>query len=62
MTSLLFETLRLAELGMALIYAESYYSNLNAFGIRSIESLTQLTMQDYGVIGVSSMDDRKRTY
>jgi hypothetical protein len=55
MSLLLLETLRLADL-------DSYFSGLDAFGVRSIEALTQLTMQDYGVIGVQTMDDRKSTY
>jgi hypothetical protein len=41
MSSLLLETLKLADL-------EPYFSGLDAFGVRSLESLTQLTMQDYG--------------
>ncbi|KAJ3305122.1 Kinesin-like protein kif24 [Kappamyces sp. JEL0829] len=39
---------------------DAYYGSLTAYGVRSVESLMQLTMQDYGVVGVHSMEDRKR--
>ncbi|KAI8619614.1 hypothetical protein BC830DRAFT_737747 [Chytriomyces sp. MP71] len=39
---------------------DHYLDNFTAFGIDSLQSLTLLTMQDYGVVGVSSMEDRKR--
>ncbi|KAJ3252541.1 Kinesin-like protein kif24 [Chytriomyces hyalinus] len=39
---------------------DHYLDNFMAFGIDSLQSLTLLTMQDYGVVGVSSMEDRKR--
>ncbi|KAJ3318539.1 Kinesin-like protein kif24 [Boothiomyces sp. JEL0866] len=55
MASLFLETLRQAEL-------DAYYSSLTAYGVRSVESLMQLTMQDYGVVGVNSMEDRKTDY
>jgi hypothetical protein len=38
---------------------DAYYGSLTAYGVRSVESLMQLTMQDYGVVGVHSMEDRK---
>ncbi|KAI9344932.1 P-loop containing nucleoside triphosphate hydrolase protein [Obelidium mucronatum] len=41
---------------------DHYYDNFTAFGIDSLQSLTLLTMQDYGVVGVSSMEDRKRLF
>ena len=44
------------------INIDTYYSGLVAYGVRSVDSLMQLTMQDYGVVGVHSMDDRKRLY
>ena len=55
MASLLLETLRQSEL-------DSYYGSLTAYGVRSLESLTMLTMQDYGVVGVQSMEDRKKMF
>ncbi|KAJ3109092.1 Kinesin-like protein kif24 [Phlyctochytrium planicorne] len=55
MQSVFLETLRTAQL-------ESYYENLTAFGIDSLQSLVMLTMQDYGIVGVSSMEDRKRLF
>lgn len=61
MASLLLETLRQSDLGNA-ANTDSYYSSLTAYGVRSVDSLVQLTMQDYGVIGVQSMEDRKRLY
>eukprot|EP00842_Homolaphlyctis_polyrhiza_P005163 jgi/Hompol1/5648/HPOL_002015-RA len=48
----LLETLRVASL-------DGYYSNLTAFGVKNVEQLMGLTMQDYGVVGVQSMEDRK---
>ncbi|KAJ3259390.1 hypothetical protein HK103_002293 [Boothiomyces macroporosus] len=62
MASLFLETLRQAELGNRIINADAYYSSLTAYGVRSVESLMQLTMQDYGVVGVNSMEDRKTDY
>ena len=59
MASLFLETLRQAELGNALPQKDAYYGSLTAYGVRSVESLMQLTMQDYGVVGVHSMEDRK---
>ena len=53
MAALFLETLRQSDL-------ESYYPSLIAYGVGSLDSLAQLTMQDYGVIGVHSMEDRKR--
>ncbi|KAI9209156.1 P-loop containing nucleoside triphosphate hydrolase protein [Polychytrium aggregatum] len=50
----LIESLRRADL-------EQYYGNLAAFGVTSIDTLTQLTMQDYAMVGVHSMEDRKST-
>ncbi|KAI8829020.1 hypothetical protein BJ741DRAFT_396457 [Chytriomyces cf. hyalinus JEL632] len=41
---------------------DHYFDNFMAFGIDSLQSLTLLTMQDYGVVGVSSMEDRKRLF
>ncbi|KAJ3344629.1 Kinesin-like protein kif24 [Entophlyctis luteolus] len=38
---------------------DQYTDNFNAFGIDSLQSLTLLTMQDYAMVGVSSMEDRK---
>ncbi|KAJ3333415.1 hypothetical protein HDU76_008439 [Blyttiomyces sp. JEL0837] len=38
---------------------EQFYDNFIAFGIDSMQKLVQLTMQDYGVVGVVSMEDRK---
>ncbi len=68
-TALFLETLKRAELGLALIHychtifslfgAEKYYGNLTNFGVQTLDSLTQLTMQDYGLIGLHSMEDRK---
>ncbi|KAJ3411834.1 Kinesin-like protein kif24 [Chytridiales sp. JEL 0842] len=54
-SSIFLETLRKAKL-------EAYHDNLKAFGIDSLQQITLLTMQDYGVVGVSSMEDRKRLY
>ncbi|KAL5032616.1 hypothetical protein BDEG_20706 [Batrachochytrium dendrobatidis JEL423] len=51
----LLDTLQLADL-------EPYYSNLTAFGIKSVDQLMTLTMQDYGVLGVQSMEDRKKLF
>ncbi|KAH9255041.1 hypothetical protein BASA81_006986 [Batrachochytrium salamandrivorans] len=48
----LLDTLQVADL-------EPYYSSLTAFGIKSVDQLMTLTMQDYGVLGVQSMEDRK---
>ena len=42
--------------------ADAYYGSLTAYGVRSVESLMQLTMQDYGVVGVHSMEDRKSNF
>ncbi|KAJ2999571.1 Kinesin-like protein kif24 [Globomyces sp. JEL0801] len=55
MASLFLETLRQAEL-------DAYYSSLTAYGVRSVEALMQLSMQDYGVVGVHSMEDRKTDF
>ncbi|KAJ3074086.1 Kinesin-like protein kif24 [Podochytrium sp. JEL0797] len=41
---------------------DHYHDNFTTFGIDSLQSLTLLTMQDYGVVGVSSMEDRKRLF
>ncbi|KAJ3129793.1 Kinesin-like protein kif24 [Physocladia obscura] len=48
---------------------DHYHENFAAFGIDSLQSLTLLTMQvfsswfpDYGVVGVNSMEDRKRNF
>ncbi|KAI8912938.1 hypothetical protein DFJ77DRAFT_62145 [Powellomyces hirtus] len=51
--SLLLETLRQVEL-------DQYYSNFSVVGINDVETLVQLTMQDYGIVGVHGMEDRKR--
>ncbi|KAI8826217.1 P-loop containing nucleoside triphosphate hydrolase protein [Fimicolochytrium jonesii] len=53
--ALLLETLRQVEL-------EQYYSNFSVVGINDVETLVQLTMQDYGIVGVHSMEDRKRKF
>ncbi|KAI9149794.1 hypothetical protein H9P43_009973 [Blastocladiella emersonii ATCC 22665] len=54
-TTTLIEALQHAKL-------EQFYPNLAGRGISSIESLAQLTMQDYSALGVTSMDDRKRLF
>jgi hypothetical protein len=54
-SSIFHETLKKAAL-------EHYHGNLTAFGIDSLQSLVLLTMQDYAVVGVSSMDDRKSMF
>jgi hypothetical protein len=59
MASVFLETLRQADLGLIGIMLDAYYSSLTAYGVRSVEALMQLTMQDYGVVGVHSMEDRK---
>ncbi|KAH6580139.1 hypothetical protein BASA61_009830 [Batrachochytrium salamandrivorans] len=51
----LLDTLQVADL-------EPYYSSLTAFGIKSVDQLMTLTMQDYGVLGVQSMEDRKSMF
>ncbi|TPX63285.1 hypothetical protein SpCBS45565_g06716 [Spizellomyces sp. 'palustris'] len=38
---------------------DQYYSNFSCFGINNVDSLLQLTMQDYAIVGVHSMEDRK---
>jgi hypothetical protein len=60
MASIFLETLRQAELGISIFTPDTYYGNLTAHGVRSVEALMQLTMQDYGAVGVHSMEDRKR--
>ncbi|KAJ3005846.1 Kinesin-like protein kif24, partial [Thoreauomyces humboldtii] len=50
--SLLLETLRQVEL-------DQYFGNFSVVGINDVETLVQLTMQDYGIVGVHSMEDRK---
>ncbi|KAI9340405.1 P-loop containing nucleoside triphosphate hydrolase protein [Zopfochytrium polystomum] len=47
------ETLRKASL-------DQYHDSFAAFGIDSLQSLVLLTMQDYSIVGVSSVDDKKR--
>lgn len=49
------ETLKRADL-------DSYYPNLTCYGINSIESLCEMSMQDYGIVGIHNMEDRKRLF
>ncbi|KAK9729069.1 hypothetical protein K7432_000582 [Basidiobolus ranarum] len=55
MSAIILETLRQADL-------EHYYPSFAANGIATIEELSKVTMQDYGTLGVNSMDDRKRLF
>ncbi|ORX96919.1 kinesin-domain-containing protein [Basidiobolus meristosporus CBS 931.73] len=55
MSAVILETLRQADL-------EHYYPSFAANGITTIEELSKVTMQDYGTLGVNSMDDRKRLF
>ena len=41
---------------------DKYYGNLTSFGVQNLDALTQLTMQDYGHIGLHSMEDRKSEF
>ena len=69
-TALFLETLKRAELGKRrcqsgknkskTVILDKYYGNLTSFGVQNLDALTQLTMQDYGHIGLHSMEDRKR--
>jgi hypothetical protein len=55
MTTLFLDTLRQAQL-------DDYYTSLTAYGVRSNDSLVKLTMQDYGAVGVTSIEDRKKLF
>ncbi|KAI8377146.1 P-loop containing nucleoside triphosphate hydrolase protein [Choanephora cucurbitarum] len=55
MTILLLETLRKAEL-------EQYYSSFSSNGITQLETLAQLSMQDYSSLGITSIPDRKKLF
>ncbi|KAI9029982.1 P-loop containing nucleoside triphosphate hydrolase protein [Phycomyces nitens] len=55
MTTLLQDTLRKADL-------EQYYPSFSTYGITQLESLAQLSMQDYGSLGITSIYDRKKLF
>ncbi|KAI8054927.1 P-loop containing nucleoside triphosphate hydrolase protein [Gilbertella persicaria] len=55
MSILLLETLRKAEL-------EQYYSSFSSNGITQLETLAQLSMQDYSSLGITSIPDRKKLF
>jgi len=51
----LLETLRSAQL-------DHHYASFCYHGITQLDALTRLSMQDYSMLGVNSMDDRKRLF
>ncbi|KAF7722586.1 Kinesin-like protein kif24 [Apophysomyces ossiformis] len=55
MATLLLDTLRKAEL-------EQYYNSFSTHGITQLESLAQLSMQDYNSLGITSIQDRKKLF
>ncbi|KAI8974079.1 P-loop containing nucleoside triphosphate hydrolase protein [Pilobolus umbonatus] len=55
MSILLLETLKKAEL-------EQYYPRFSSNGITQLESLAQLSMQDYSGLGITSIPDRKKLF
>ncbi|KAI8377733.1 P-loop containing nucleoside triphosphate hydrolase protein [Radiomyces spectabilis] len=55
MAGLLLDTLRKAEL-------DQYYSSFSSNGITQLESLAQLSMQDYSSLGITSIGDRKKLF
>ncbi|KAI8145891.1 P-loop containing nucleoside triphosphate hydrolase protein [Fennellomyces sp. T-0311] len=54
-TTLLQDTLRDADL-------EQYYPSLSSNGITQLESLAQLSMQDYSGLGITSIPDRRKLF
>ncbi|CAO3701873.1 unnamed protein product [Rhizopus microsporus] len=55
MSMLLLETLKKAEL-------DQYYSSFSANGITQLESLAQLSLQEYSSLGITSVADRKKLF
>ncbi|KAI7904100.1 P-loop containing nucleoside triphosphate hydrolase protein [Cokeromyces recurvatus] len=55
MSILLLETLKKAEL-------EQYFPSFSLNGITQLEALAQLSMQDYGSFGITSITDRKKLF
>ncbi|KAG0164160.1 Kinesin-like protein kif24 [Apophysomyces sp. BC1034] len=55
MATLLLDTLRKADL-------EQYYTSFSTHGITQLESLAQLSMQDYNSLGITSIQDRKKLF
>ncbi|XP_026177697.1 kinesin-like protein KIF24 isoform X2 [Mastacembelus armatus] len=55
MTLCLYECLRAVGL-------QHHYSRLKSMGVRHVSHLTALTMEDYPILGISSMDDRTRLF
>ncbi|KAI7877785.1 kinesin-domain-containing protein [Lichtheimia hyalospora FSU 10163] len=54
-TTLLLDTLRDADL-------EQYYPSFSTHGITQLESLAQLSMQDYSSLGITSIPDRRKLF
>ncbi|CAG8590028.1 13640_t:CDS:10 [Ambispora gerdemannii] len=53
--SLFLETLRRADL-------ETYYPNFSTAGINDLRGLASLSFQDYAILGVTAIEDRKRLF
>ncbi|KAJ3148782.1 Kinesin-like protein kif24 [Geranomyces michiganensis] len=41
---------------------DQYYNNFTVVGINDVDTLVQLTMQDYGIVGIHGMEDRKTKF
>lgn len=55
MNSSLLETLKQSEL-------DHYYNSFLSYGITELDTLAQISMQDYGSLGINSIQDRKKLF
>ncbi|KAK4520991.1 oligomeric, coiled-coil, peripheral membrane protein [Mucor velutinosus] len=53
--TVLFDTLKKSDL-------DQYYTSFLSFGISHLNGLAQISMQDYGSLGITSISDRKRLF
>ncbi|KAI8646593.1 P-loop containing nucleoside triphosphate hydrolase protein [Parasitella parasitica] len=53
--TVLFDALKKSDL-------DQYYNSFVSFGISHLDGLTQISMQDYGSLGITSITDRKRLF
>ncbi|GAA5801996.1 hypothetical protein HPULCUR_007456 [Helicostylum pulchrum] len=55
MENSLLETLKRSEL-------DQYYNSFLSYGVSHLDALAQISMQDYGSLGINSIQDRKRLF